>query len=133
MSISVLPSMEHTFTIKVKGSETAQVFDGTFRYKRPNIRLRSEIDKTKAILDGGLLNLDENTQLLHGVLARLKHTIIESPDWWKKSDYGYELFDLNVILEISKECNKFDNEWMDKVWAEPKTEEAKEVKTESKK
>lgn len=125
MSISVLPSMEHTFTIKVEGSETRQIFEGTFKYKRPNIRIRSEIDKTKALLDGGLQNLDQDTQLLHGILSRLKHTLVDSPEWWKKTDYGYELYDLNVILEISKECNKFDSDWMDSVWKESDTYEKK--------
>jgi hypothetical protein len=117
--------MEHTFTIKVEGSETRQIFEGTFKYKRPNIRIRSEIDKTKALLDGGLQNLDQDTQLLHGILSRLKHTLVDSPEWWKKTDYGYELYDLNVILEISKECNKFDSDWMDSVWKESDTYEKK--------
>lgn len=116
MSIKALPSMEHSFQIKVKGSETGQLFEGTFSYKRPNLRAKSEISKTAAMLDGGLTNLDEDTQLLHGILARLKHTITSSPEWWAKADYGFELYDVNVILEVYKACNEFENKWIDLVW-----------------
>lgn len=125
MSIKALPSMEHTFTVSIKGSDTGQVFDGTFSYKRPNLRKNSEISKTAALLNGGIVNLDEDTKLLHEVLAMLKHTITKSPEWWDKSDYGYELYDANVIFDIYKECTKFEAEWRDKVWVvETKKEEA---------
>lgn len=116
MSIKALPSMEHSFQIKVKGSETGQSFEGSFTYRRPNLRTKSEISKTAAILDGGLKNLDEDTQLLHGILARLKHTISASPEWWSKADFGFELYDVNVILEVYRACDEFEKKWIDQVW-----------------
>lgn len=116
--ITELPSMNHVFTIDLKGSETGRQFQGTFTYKRPNIRMQSEIAKTAAVLNGGIQGVDEDTIFLHGILATLKHTLIESPDWWKKEDYGYELYDMNVILEIYKSIKKFEEEWMNKVWAD---------------
>ena len=117
MSIKALPSMEHVFRVNVKGEETGKSYEGDFSYKRPNLRVDSEIEKTKALLDGGL-RLSEEQHFIHEVLARLKHTITASPEWWAKSDYGFELYDLNVVLDIFKETKKFEKEWTDKVWAE---------------
>ncbi len=132
MSIKSLPSMEHTFTVSIKGTDTGQMFDGTFKYKRPNIRKNSEISRTAALLDGGIVGLDEDTRLLHEVAATLKHTLTEFPDWWEKSDFGFELHDSNVLFEIYRECMKFEKDWRDKVWTseEPKKEDKKAAKKE---
>ena len=116
MSLKVLPSMEHSFTIDIKGSETGQQYDGTFTYKRPNLRVKSEISKTAARLDGGMTNLDDDTKFLHSILATLKHTLIKSPEWWEKADYGFELYDLNVIFDIYKCCSDFEKDWFNRVW-----------------
>lgn len=123
--IKTLPSMEHTFTINVKGSETAQVFEGTFTYKIPNIRARSEIAKTAARLNEDLKNLDEDTKFLHTVLSTLKHTLLKSPEWWAKADFGFELFDLNVIFEVYKACSDFYDKWAKEVYMGETTAEKK--------
>lgn len=116
--------MESTFTISVKGAETGQMFDGTFTYRRPNLRVKSEIAKTAARLNSDLKNLDEDTKFLHSILATLKHTLIASPDWWTKADSGYELYDINIIFEIYKACSKFEDEWTKEVWSsDPVSEE----------
>lgn len=116
--ISSLPSMLHTFTIDLEGSDTRKRFQGTFTYKRPNIRTQAEIAKTTAFLNGGIAGVDEDTLLLHTIIATLKHTIIESPDWWKKEDFGYELYDINIVFDIYKKVRKFEDEWIAKVWAD---------------
>lgn len=128
MSIKALPPMTHTFTLKVTGENTARVYEGTFNYKRPNIRVDSEIAKTKAMLDGGLANLDEDTQYFHKIHSILRHTLTEVPDWFKECNYGLDLYDYNISLEIYKEINKFEKEWQEKVWKsdEKKEEEVKQ-------
>ena len=125
MSIKELPSMEHTFTVSIKGSETGQMFDGTFTYKRPDIGTKSEIGKFTTFLNGDLKNLDEDTKFLHGILATLKHTLTKAPQWWEDADSGYKLYDINVIFDIYSECRKFENKWFSKVWGEPEKEESK--------
>lgn len=127
MSIKSLPSMEHVFTVDIKGSETGQQFQGTFKYKRPNIRIQSEIAKTSAMLDGGLSNIDKDTKFLHSVLATLQHTLIDVPEWWQKADSGYELYDHNVIFDIYTHCNKFEKKWFDEVWADKKEKKKKDA------
>ena len=132
MSIKVLPSMEHTFTIKLQGTETGQMFEGTFTYKRPNRRTKSEISKTEARLNEDLKNLDEDTKFIHRLLAALKHTLIKTPDWWSKADFGYELYDDNITLAVYKACSDFEGKWFKEVWEEKeepkKKEDSKELK-----
>lgn len=124
-SIKTLPSMETTFTIKSQGSDTGKIYEGTFTYKRPNFRIKSEISKTEARLNGDLKNLDEDMAFLHKVLSVLRHTLVNAPDWWVKADYGFDLYDVNVILEVWKACQDFEVKWSDSVWSEePKKEEA---------
>jgi hypothetical protein len=124
MSISVLPSMEHTFTLSVKGSDTGQQFDGTFTYKRPNLKAKSQAAKLAARLNEDLKNLDEDTKFIHELVADLRYSLISFPEWWQKSDFGLELYDVNVIFEIRKACVNFENEWSDQVWGNQ--EKAKE-------
>lgn len=130
MSIKKLPPMETTFSIDIEGQETGKKYSGTFTYKRPNLRAKSQISKTTARLNEDLRNLDEDTQFIHSVLSTLRHTLTpqEGSDWWEKCDYGYELYDMNVILEMYRKCQEFENEWFKTVWAEEDTpvENAKE-------
>jgi len=125
--LKVLPSMECTFTISVKGTETTRQFDGSFTYRRPNIKTRSDIEKTIAMLHGGVKTLDEDTKFIHEMLAALKHTLINCPEWWKEADYGFELYDLNVISEVYKACLEFENRWKKEVYLDQK-EEVKDAK-----
>ena len=118
-----LPSMEHTFQVKVEGKAGGQVYEGTFTYKRPTIRQKSLISKLAAKLNEDIKYLDEDTKFLHQIIASLHHTLVEAPAWWKKSDSGLELYDFNVILDIYKECEKFEDEWFEKVWGNQEVSE----------
>lgn len=128
MSITQLPSMEFVFTIKIKGSDTPTIWEGTFKYRRPNRRMKSEIEKTAAILNGGIAGLDEDTSFFHGILATLKHTLVESPQWWKDKDYGYEMYDDNVAVEMYGKIQEFEKTWRDKAWVVGTSEKTEEPK-----
>lgn len=104
---SVLPPQEHTFTIKVTGNKSGQTFEGSFTYSRPTLGVNIQIGKTKAFITGGL-PLDADTDAVVEMLATLRHTIVKFPDWWKESDFGSKLLDLNVLFEIMKQCNEFE-------------------------
>ena len=128
MSVTALPSFDHTFTVNIEGTDTKQNFTGTFTYRRPNLRAKSEIAKMTARLNEDLKNLDEDVAFLHNVLATLRYSLSphDNAGWWKNSDYGYNLFDVNVVIDIYKECRKFEDEWFNKVWGEtPKEAEKK--------
>lgn len=135
MSISTLPSMETTFTIDTKGADTGQQFQGTFTYKRLNLKGKSSAAKLAARLNEDLRNLDEDTKFIHEIIANLRYSLVSTPEWWQKSDFGLELYDTNVIFEIYKKCVDFENEWTEKVWGnqEKAKEELKQaVKAEKK-
>jgi hypothetical protein len=129
MTIPTLPPMEHTFTIDVRGSDTGQQFQGSFTYKRPNLRAKSNAAKLAARLNEDLKNLDEDTKLLHSILAELRFSLVQYPDWWQKSDFGLELYDVNVVFDIYRACIDFENSWVEKVWGNQ--EAAKESLKES--
>jgi hypothetical protein len=126
--MKTLPSMEHTFSLEVKGSNTGKVWDGKFTYKRPNLRMQSEIAKTAAKLNEDLKNLDEEMQFLHRVLSVLRHTLIDAPKWWIDSMVGLEVYDANVIFELYKQTQDFEDNWFKEVWSDDSKEEEKKEK-----
>lgn len=125
--IKSLPSMEHTFTIKVKGSKTGRTYDGSFVYKMPDLFTETKISKMKARLSEGLM-LDDDMELLHEMLAYLSNTLTEFPDWWEKKLSNLETYDYNVYTEIYKECLNFEKKWKEQVWEEDE-EEPKKAKS----
>jgi hypothetical protein len=114
--VTKLPSMEHTFTISVKGSETGKIFDGTFTYVRPTLGTRVEISKMEAKLREDLATLPIDVNAYVDMIATLRHTLKDAPTWWKESKYGLDLYDINVINEIYKAVEKFEEEWEKSVY-----------------
>jgi hypothetical protein len=112
--ISALPPQEHSFTINVKGSSTGEQFQGSFTYARPTLGTNIEIAKTEAFMKGGAA-LDEDASIITNILATLRHTLIKYPDWWKEAGFGANMYDVNVVLAIMGECNKFEKERLEKI------------------
>jgi hypothetical protein len=112
--ITTLPPQEHSFTIDVEGSSSGERFQGSFTYARPTIGISIEISKTEAFLKGGA-SLDEDADAVTKMLATLRHTLIKYPDWWKQAGFGTKMYDLNVLLEIMAQCNKFEQERQEKM------------------
>ena len=110
-----LPNMEHEFSIQVKGNESQLNWVGDFKYRRPSIASRGQIDVMRAKLNRDLVSIDPETNLTHTALAHLRFTLIDSPEWWKDSDYGGDLYDNNVIIEIYDKCIDFEKAWSEKV------------------
>lgn len=106
---SVLPPQEHTFTIQVTGIRSGQTFEGSFTYARPTLGTNIQIGKTKAFITGGL-PVDPDTDAVVEMLSTLRHTLVNYPDWWKDSEFGSKMQDLNVLFEIMSHCNKFEND-----------------------
>ena len=130
--------MEHSFSIDVEGSETKQKWTGKFTYKRPNLRIKSDISKMTARLNEDLKNLDDDMQFLHRVISNLRFTLTTSPEWWKEADFGFELYDTNVIFDIYREVQKFEDDYFEKLWgdqdkvkSEKKSEKKKDAKSET--
>lgn len=118
VKITKLPNMEHTFSINVIGNETKQVFDGTFTYKRLNLGKRMEANKMEARLREERVTLAEDVNRYIEIISYLRFGLTVVPDWWKNSNYGLELFDVNVVTAINNECEKFEKEWNKQIQGE---------------
>lgn len=115
MAENKLPSMETIFHVHMTGEETGQTFDGQFKYHRPTIGDRTQIDVRRAIMSRDQANIAATESDTLYILAFLYVTIKDSPDWWKDNGFGSMLYDLNVIMGVYEECMKFEKEWKEKV------------------
>lgn len=122
MSTATLPSMEFDFTLSVKGKETQRMFDGTFKYKRLTLGKRAEVDKMRAKLNEDMFTLSEDVSLYNSMVSFLRYGLVESPEWWRESNFGLDLYDINIITELYNKCMKFEAEWEAKVYGEDKAE-----------
>ena len=110
-----LPDMEYKFSIQSVGKETGINWVGDFVYKRPTINERSLIELMKTRLNGDLNTIDPNIAYLNAAMAHLRFTLKDSPEWWKDSDFGGALFDVNLIAEVYEKCIDFEKAWSDRV------------------
>lgn len=110
-----LPKMNHNFDINVNGKETGVTFVGNFRYKRPSLGDRSRIEVMLRRLSGDLFTIDQNIQLFNEAVSHLKYTLEEFPDWWKESNFGLDLYDSNVVIEIYNECMSYEENFLKKL------------------
>ena len=110
-----LPSMEHKFSIQVVGENTKMNWVGPFTYHRPTIGKTTEIEVTRARMSGDLATVHQDVGDQLYVLAFLRSTLIDFPEWWRESDFGASLYDPNVIFEVFNECLEFEASWREKV------------------
>jgi len=121
----LLPSMEFEFEIKdLKGDDTGRIFNGKFKYKRLNIAQKSAAAKLKAELDG-TFDIPIEVSLLHDMLSWLKYGLTEVPEWFDDSDYGMQLYDMNLIEHLYGKIIKFEDKWKKSLLKEEKKKSAK--------
>lgn len=119
--------MSHTFTISVKGNETKKIYDGTFTYERLTLGGRLKVNKMEAKLREDLSSLDDDVRIYVEMISFLRYGLTSYPKFWEDSNYGLELFDVNVITTVWKETQNFEEKW-DKQVNSP--EDHKEAKVE---
>lgn len=120
-----LPSMEFSFKLDTVGKETGEHFSGDFKFVRLSLGKRGESDKLYIKLTENLALLPEDTLMFYDMVSFLRYGLVESPDWWKKSNYGVELFDSNVVSELYTKVMDFEMEWVQKVKGEDKADDKK--------
>ena len=111
-----MPSMEYKFQVQIVGVETKKNWVGDFLFRRPTLKERAMIDVMRARLNGDLFTIDPEVRAFNEALSYLKFTLKEFPDWWKESDFGANLYDANVIIEIHNKCIEFEAQWREKVF-----------------
>ena len=115
-----IPSLEHSFQFESIGKLTKTRFIGDFTCRIPRIKEQCLIDKHEAYLNGpNVYTLKPGTLKMHKMIAYLRFALIgDMPKWWKSSDLGYELQDLNVIEEVYNKVLEYENEWIKEIWGE---------------
>lgn len=110
-----LPPMEFSFEINKKGSSTQKVYAGKFIYKRLSIGSQGRAEVLKTQLNGDLSNVDAEVDRLHEMLSWLRYGLIEYPSWWRESNYGTDLYDINIVKELYDSVTDFEKKWIEKV------------------
>lgn len=119
-----LPTDQFEFQLNVKGTVTGKTFLGEFTFRIPNLKTQSQSSRHEASLNGDLAQyLPDGIKMLHQMLAYLKFNLVEVPAFWRKADFGHELRDSNVILEVFNKCMDFEREWSEQIWGKPEVED----------
>ena len=109
-----LPNMQFKFKIQAIGEESGLNWVGDFVYQRPTLKERAMIEVMRARLNGDLVTIDPDIAAYNEAIAHLRWTLKETPDWWKELDFGSQLYDANIILDIYNKCMLFEVEWKNK-------------------
>lgn len=111
----ILPNMEYRFSIQIVGEESGLNWTGDFLYKRPTIGQRAQIDALRARLCGDLATLDPSIIDMNLMIAHLRFTLHEYPDWWAEADHGNSLYDTNVVLAVYDKIIEFERSWRENI------------------
>jgi hypothetical protein len=90
------------FSVNIIGESTGKPFAGTFTAKTVLTRGDRFVadQRRRELLGAGAQDALPDLQLEAYMHGQLMVRIIESPEWWKQSEYGKNLEDANVIVEL---------------------------------
>lgn len=122
-----IPDTVHEFQINTIGRVTKKVHLGDFTCKIPTIKDQAMIARHEAMLNGEYpIYMDPAVKALHRKIAYLRFTLTDFPKFWRDSDLGYDLRDDNVIDDVYREVQLFEDEWVRKIWGMSGGEEVDE-------
>ena len=113
-----LPDCEFDFILEnIEGNMTRQRYDGTFRCKILTAKERARAGVRLGALNLGLSAfVEKEADAFNYMVSWLEQSLIESPDWWKKSEHGQNLYDTNIVGQIFNKVEKLQHEWYFKIW-----------------
>ena len=110
-----LPSNEITFEFNKKGKNSGVLYAGNFTYKRLTIGSQNKAAVYTATMNGDLKNLDTTTRSINEMLGWLRYGLIDYPEWWSDSEYGLDLYDVDIVQELYNKVMKFEMNWIKKL------------------
>ena len=119
---NALPKNERTFSIKVEGDTTGEVFEGQFTTKcvlNMTEKHSKELEKTRMMAD--YANPSATLSGIAEILSTIRVKLVKWPDWWANLDFGSKMLDENVILAIYDEIKTLELQWKSEI--SKKTEE----------
>lgn len=111
-----IPDTEHSFILDLQGNLTKYRYVGDFTCKIATHKDKSSIGRHKAMLNGEFPLLDIKVAEMHHMIAFLRYTLIKFPDWWSESDYGFSLYDSNVVEALYDKVLAFEEKWYNQIW-----------------
>ena len=121
-----LPPVEFSFELSCSGEDTNQKFEGRFVYRRLTIGKKAEVNIAYNRLKQSTESVSEIIDNVLYMSAYLKFGLIESPDWWKESNSGLDLFDSAPVMELFLKVQEFEKSWHEQVFG--KLEDEKKPK-----
>lgn len=122
-----LPPMRHEFELDIIGKITNNRYHGKFSFQIPTAGKRARASIESATLNRGISTSSrdqmdqevlEEGALFHKMFAFLKFSLVEFPEWWQSSNYGYDLYDPDPMIAVYKQCVDFEESWNRKVWGD---------------
>jgi hypothetical protein len=115
----MLPDKNQTFTLDVVGERTKERFQGSFTVKAM-LTIAETVDvglRTDAY-NNGSRTIGERIYLMNRAIAEMEVRLVSdpkkgllAPSWWKDSDGGRTLLDLNVLYEVYNKAMSAETEY----------------------
>jgi hypothetical protein len=110
-----LPSTESVFDFDFT-SDLGKKYEGQFTVRcLLNVRQKHLLELEKTRLLGNYVNPTDELAGMAIILASLRHRIIDAPEWWKQSDGGYNLTDIDVLNVLYEKVLTAEVEWRTKL------------------
>jgi hypothetical protein len=93
-------------------SELGQRYEGNFTVKcllTMGEKHRLELEKTRLL--GNSVNPTAELLGIATILATLKHKIVDAPNWWKQSNGGEKIQELDILTELFYKVDDMEQEW----------------------
>jgi len=114
-----LPDSEYEFSLEAQGLVTGKSYKGDFKGKIMNNREQAKVAKNKAFLNAGFdATLDVATKNLHHMVSYLKFALVKCPEWCSESDFGYDLFDANIVEAVYTKVIEAEERWYRDIWGD---------------
>lgn len=107
-----LPSNEYTFSFNDKGERTKTRYEGKFTV-RCILTMQEIVDVGLKIdeLNRGSKTLAPGVGLINRAFAELDIRVLKAPSWWKDSNNGRDLLDLNIVLGVFEKAMDAETEF----------------------
>lgn len=110
-----LPTTETVFDFDFT-SDLGKKYDGQFTVRcLLNMRQKHllELDKTRLL--GNYSNPTDELAGIAIILATLRARIIDAPEWWKQSDGGFNITDIDALSALYDKVLTAEVEWRNKL------------------
>jgi len=111
-----LPKNERTFEVSETGATTGKSYEGKFTVKcilNMFDKRQLEMEKTRLMADYS--NPTDGLSGIAFILANLRVRVIDSPEWWKQSAGGDDIYDEDVLVKLYDKAMEAEKEWRDEL------------------